>query len=524
MVARAALALLACSALWGGAGCGAATPQFYSTRPLPLATTPDIDRWIYPEVSRRHQDILPDERLSRLARAFGKHLARETKPSRCSERLRNLSWSEGLPESSPGVFSYSADADASFLPEKFWEWLEQSYTINQVNRIGIARSPLMYGRELIVVTVVRRSILLEQPLTQNPKQGEPVRIVGSLVAPAQNPELAVTAPSGKVVMRRFSSQERFDHRFVFNESGPFQIEVMATEPVRGHFVAANFPAYVDASPLEPWPSCRDNTVRTGATQFETEMLELVNSDRAKANLPPLAGLEVAARSGRAHAEEMIARRYFGHRSPTTGEPHERLKAAKIPFAWSGENLGSGATAREAHEGLMSSPGHRAAVLSPNATHVGIGAVAREDGIFYVAEEFVGFADPQPKLANVQGLLSAINRMRTQKELPPVSLDPKLLSVAKAVSAVAPEESIHELMTEFSEQLRRAHLRYTKTQAQAATLVHVQDLSKFPLLLRPDLRAIGLASATESKTALPTGAVLILIAYGYGEAPRAPLQR
>ena len=40
----------------------------------------------------------------------------------------------------------------------------------------------------------------------------------------------------------------------------------------------------------------------------------------------------------------------------------------------GENLAGAPTVERAHSGLMNSPGHRANILNPNFTHVGIGIV------------------------------------------------------------------------------------------------------------------------------------------------------
>ena len=77
---------------------------------------------------------------------------------------------------------------------------------------------------------------------------------------------------------------------------------------------------------------------------------------------------------RKKSKDMIDKNYFGHTSPTYGSPFDALKNNGVSYRYAGENLAGAPTVERAHSGLMNSPGHRANILNPNFTHVGIGIV------------------------------------------------------------------------------------------------------------------------------------------------------
>lgn len=86
---------------------------------------------------------------------------------------------------------------------------------------------------------------------------------------------------------------------------------------------------------------------------------------------------------------MFALGYVGHTSPTTGSPADRLAAAGLRYALSAENIAFAPTAEQAHEGLMNSPPHRANILNPGFTRVGVAVLGNTDHGLMVTQEFVG---------------------------------------------------------------------------------------------------------------------------------------
>ena len=132
------------------------------------------------------------------------------------------------------------------------------------------------------------------------------------------------------------------------------------------------------------------TVTSGLTidpAAEAELLRLVNAERAQAGLDPVTLDPELAAIGREHSEEMFRLGYFAHTSPVEGDPGARLEAADVLYLVSGENLAFAPTVEIAHAGLMNSPGHRANILNPAFTRLGVGVVRSERRGLMITQEF-----------------------------------------------------------------------------------------------------------------------------------------
>ena len=118
----------------------------------------------------------------------------------------------------------------------------------------------------------------------------------------------------------------------------------------------------------------DNLELSADPAAERQMFELVNDERASAGLALLAWDDRLVPVARAHSEEMFKLKYFSHNSPTQGTPFDRLKAAGITYQNAGENLAYAQSVTIAHRGLMQSAEHRANILRPEYTRMGIGVI------------------------------------------------------------------------------------------------------------------------------------------------------
>jgi uncharacterized protein YkwD/stress response protein SCP2 len=118
-----------------------------------------------------------------------------------------------------------------------------------------------------------------------------------------------------------------------------------------------------ARPLTP-----GNLARTA-----DRVVELTNAERARAGLRPLAVDPLLAAAAQAHSTDMVARAFYSHTSPDGSQPWDRATAAGARRRTIGENIACGQrTPAEVVEGWMNSPGHRANILKPDFTHIGIG--------------------------------------------------------------------------------------------------------------------------------------------------------
>ncbi|GAB6157174.1 hypothetical protein JCM39194_03740 [Desulfotomaculum varum] len=107
---------------------------------------------------------------------------------------------------------------------------------------------------------------------------------------------------------------------------------------------------------------------------EQAMLNLINQERRAAGLQPLVYDAKLTELARLKAQDMITNNYFSHTSPTYGSPFDMMKNAGITYRYAGENLAGAPDVNTAHKNLMNSPSHKANILKPEYTKVGIGVV------------------------------------------------------------------------------------------------------------------------------------------------------
>jgi uncharacterized protein YkwD len=109
-------------------------------------------------------------------------------------------------------------------------------------------------------------------------------------------------------------------------------------------------------------------------ELEAQMLELVNRERVREGLAPLAADPEMREVARRHSTDMFRRGYFAHATPEGRNPFDRMHEAGVQFRTAGENLALAPTLTIAHRGLMNSPGHRANILQRQFGRVGIGVM------------------------------------------------------------------------------------------------------------------------------------------------------
>jgi uncharacterized protein YkwD len=110
------------------------------------------------------------------------------------------------------------------------------------------------------------------------------------------------------------------------------------------------------------------------------VLCLLNAERAKRGLGPLARREQLEVASQRHSADMVARRFFEHDTPEGTDPQARMLAAGYPAdnAYTGENIawaaGNRASPWEIVDLWMHSPPHRENILRPEFTEIGLGLV------------------------------------------------------------------------------------------------------------------------------------------------------
>lgn len=123
--------------------------------------------------------------------------------------------------------------------------------------------------------------------------------------------------------------------------------------------------------------------------LENEVARLVNVERANRGLQTLTINWQLSRVARYKSQDMIDKNYFSHTSPTYGSPFQMMEDFGLHFSAAGENIAYGQrTAQEVMNAWMNSPGHRANILSPSYTEIGVGAAKKADGTLYWTQMFI----------------------------------------------------------------------------------------------------------------------------------------
>jgi len=122
--------------------------------------------------------------------------------------------------------------------------------------------------------------------------------------------------------------------------------------------------------------------------FETQMVALLNAERAKIGLKPVKLDPQLVAVARVKAEDMIKNNYYGHGS-SYGYSGSMLSYFGISVKLSRENICQASTAQMAHNTFMGSKSHKENMLKAYWEEVGIGVVKKPgSSLYYVVEIFV----------------------------------------------------------------------------------------------------------------------------------------
>jgi uncharacterized YkwD family protein/spore coat assembly protein SafA len=148
------------------------------------------------------------------------------------------------------------------------------------------------------------------------------------------------------------------------------------------------PQIKSGNPALIYPSEKLNIPNIDQTKgVEQQVLNIVNQERAKQGLKPLTMDWELQRVARTKSQDMKAKGYFSHQSPTYGSPFDMMKQFGISYRTAGENIAMGQrTPQEVMQSWMNSSGHRANILKADFTHIGVGYEASGN---YWTQMFIG---------------------------------------------------------------------------------------------------------------------------------------
>jgi len=133
--------------------------------------------------------------------------------------------------------------------------------------------------------------------------------------------------------------------------------------------------------------------------------EYTNETREERGLSPLMGDPALEIVGCEHTADMFRRNFFRHENPDGERPQDRVArvhrqliggVSENLYEQSGRRGGARALARRVVDHWMNSPPHRANLLSPHPTHIGVCTLVRADTIriTQVFAKVVAYVDPE----------------------------------------------------------------------------------------------------------------------------------
>ncbi|AGX04333.1 MULTISPECIES: CAP domain-containing protein [Bacillaceae] len=123
------------------------------------------------------------------------------------------------------------------------------------------------------------------------------------------------------------------------------------------------------------------------SDMESKVIELTNAERTKNGLAALKSDSSLSGVAQEKSDDMQAKNYFSHTSPTYGSPFDMMRDFGVEYSTAGENIAMGQrSAEEVVDAWMKSEGHRKNILSSKFTHIGVGHTGEGN---YWTQMFIG---------------------------------------------------------------------------------------------------------------------------------------
>jgi hypothetical protein len=201
---------------------------------------------------------------------------------------------------------------------------------------------------------------------------------------------------------------------------------------------------------------------------------------------------------------MVTGHFFGHQSPTTGRVEDRVRRAGVSVIKLGENVSQGDSVEAAYAALMASPSHRANMLEPAFTQVGIGVVLRPTEHPALLATLVFARRPRARTQPVTSAAASdfISSRRRAQGHAPLHVDPVLQQAADAGmdvvrrsgANVVAAAALDAAQTALARESKRLHQSRPAVCAQLVRVLELEELEGDRLVTDAHLGRIGVAAA------------------------------
>ncbi len=456
-----------------------------------------------------------DPRLAAVAAWIAERLGPDGDPPP-TEVVEFLGRHHGLVEPVPHIVVLGQPAD--MLGEGIASSVQQFMRRQTYNRYGAA--VVERGALSVAVVLLSWRWVELSPMPRRVEVGTPLTVRGRLLGDHRNPTVVVAAPSGEVRRLPAGSGPQLDVRVPTQGPGVYQVELVA-RGTHGDTVIANFPVYVGQEiPRRVRFERRAEPEGQDVESVRRALFELISTTRREAGLSPLREHDGLREVALSHSRDMVENDFVGHTSPRTGSPADRVRAASLTSGLVLENIGRGYGPSEIHRGLMDSPGHRANLLNPDVTRVGIGVVAQPEGgrsAFVVTQLFTRMGERIELARAPAEVLELINRARSARGAPPLVQEAPLAEAAqRAVDHffADPELSQQDVVDEASASLRGFGIAYRRIGGVMAVVSQLAEAGALEPTLDPGVRGVGLGVAQGTRLDTGPNAIAVVIVLGW----------
>ena len=190
-------------------------------------------------------------------------------------------------------------------------------------------------------------------------------------APASTSDTSVTEPSETETTPEATTETTPEVTEATPTPTPKPKPTKAPKPTATPVPATPTPVPATPTPVPATPTPVPTADPTSA--YAQEVLDLVNAERANAGLAPLTLDSSLNAAARVRAKEITTK--WGHTRPNGGNPKSAVEEQGISPSSVAENISAGRwSASEVVNAWMASDGHRANILNPNYTKMGLGSV------------------------------------------------------------------------------------------------------------------------------------------------------
>lgn len=134
----------------------------------------------------------------------------------------------------------------------------------------------------------------------------------------------------------------------------------------------NLQSLLSKSTVPEIPKVMQTPISKNATPMAEDIINSINKIRMVNKLPPLIEDKRLVKSANEKAQDMTLRNYWSHVDPDGKHAWPLILNAGYNYDFAGENLANKYNDEQSVIEWMTSPSHRANILNPNFTNIGIG--------------------------------------------------------------------------------------------------------------------------------------------------------